>query len=104
MLKHVLQENCWAMSSVILELLESEGRGAYLVGKLCFPEWAPEVRERVRNGFVSALCASVPNVLKAIVLMGQNTAVDRHTAHPESTAASPVHETDDLASRVEELS
>ena len=103
-LKHVLQENCWAMSSVILELLESEGRGTYLHGKLCFPEWAPEVRERVRNGFVSALCASVPNLLKTIVLTGRTTAVGRHPTPPESTAASQVHEDDDLASRVEELS
>jgi hypothetical protein len=46
------------MASVILELLEAEGQGMYLHGKLCFPEWAPEVRERVRNTFASALCAS----------------------------------------------
>jgi hypothetical protein len=91
------------MSSVILELLESEGRGTYVTGKLCFPEWAPEVRERVRDGFVSTLCASVPNLLKAIVLTGRNTAVE-HPAYPESTAASQVHETDDLAPRVEEVS
>ena len=102
-LKHALQENCWAMSSVILELLESEGRGTYLQGKLCFPEWAPGVRERVRNGFVSALRASVPNLLMTIVLMGRTTAADRHPAYPESTA-SQVDETDDLASRVEKLS
>jgi len=92
------------MSSVILELLESEGRGTYLHGKLSFPEWAPEVRERVRNRFVSALRASIPNLLKTIVLTGRITAVDRHRACPESTAASQVQETDDLASRVEELS
>jgi len=92
------------MSSVILELLESEGRGTYLHGKLCFPEWAPEVRERVRNGFVSASGASVPNLLMTIVLTGRTTAADRHPAYPESTAASQIHETDDLASRVEELS
>jgi len=103
-LKHVLQENCWAMSSVILELLESEGRGVYLHGKLCFPEWAPQVRERVRNRFVSALRASVPNLLKTIVLMGRTTAIDRYPAYPESTAASQVDKTDNLASRVEELS
>jgi hypothetical protein len=105
-LKYVLQENCWAMSSVILESLESEGRGMYVHGKLCFPEWAPEVRERVRNGFVSALCASVapvPKLLKTIVLTGRTTAVDRRPAYPESSAASQV-ETDDLAPRVEQLS
>ena len=102
-LKHVLQENCWAMSSVILELLESEGRGVYLHGKLCFPEWAPQVRERVRNRFVSALRASVPNLLKTIVLTGRTTAIDRHPAYPESTAASQVDKTDNLASRVEQL-
>jgi len=84
--------------------LESEGRGTYLQGKLCFPEWAPEVRERVRNGFISALRASVPNLLKMLVLTGRTTAVDRHPAYPESTAAPQVDETDDLASRVEELS
>ena len=94
------------MASVILELLESEGRGTYLHGKLCFPEWAPEVRGRVRDGFVSALRASVPNLRVAIVLTGQITAVDLHpaAAYPESTAVSQVHENDDLASRVEELS
>jgi len=43
------------MASVILELLEAEGRGTYLHGKLCFPEWAPEVRERVRNRFASGI-------------------------------------------------
>jgi hypothetical protein len=62
--KHMLQENCWAMASVVLELLEAEGRGTYLHGKLCFPEWAPEVRERVRNGFASALYASTSILLK----------------------------------------
>lgn len=45
----MVQENCWAMTSVILEMLETEGRGSYAQGKLCYPEWAPEVRERVRN-------------------------------------------------------
>ena len=103
MLKHVLQENCWAMSSVILDLLQSEGRGTYLQGKLRFPEWAPEVRERVRNEFVSALRASVPNLLMTIVLTGWTTVVDWHPPYPESPAASQVHEPDDLASRVEEL-
>jgi hypothetical protein len=48
------------MTSVILELLEAEGQGTYLHGKLCFPEWAPEVRERVRKQFASALRASTP--------------------------------------------
>ena len=48
------------MTSVILELLEMEGEGSYLHGKLCFPEWAPEVRERVRSKFVSSSCASAP--------------------------------------------
>ena len=56
----VMQENCWAMTSIILELLEMEGQGTYLHGKLCFPEWAPEVRERVQSKFVSTLCASAP--------------------------------------------
>jgi hypothetical protein len=100
---HALQENCWAMSSIILESLESEGRGTYVQGKLCFPEWAPEVRKRVRNGFVSALRASVPNLLKMIVLTGRTTAVDRRPAYPESSAASQV-KIDHLASCVEQLS
>jgi len=56
----MLQENCWAMASVILQLLQAEGRGTYLHGKLCFPEWAPEVRERVRNKVSSALRTSIP--------------------------------------------
>ena len=56
----VLQENCWAMTSVILELLEKEGEGSYLHGELCFPEWVPEVRERVRRKFVSSPCTSAP--------------------------------------------
>ena len=43
------------MTSVILQLLEAEGRGAYLHGKLCFPEWAPEVRGRVQDRFMTAL-------------------------------------------------
>jgi hypothetical protein len=102
-LKHVLQENCWAMSSVILESLESQGRGTYVHGKLCFPEWAPEVRERVRNGFVSVLRASALNLLKMIVLTGRTTAVDRRPAYPESSAASQV-KIDHLASCVEQLS
>ena len=50
----VPQENCWAMTSVILELLERAGEGSYLHGKLCFPEWAPEVRGRVQSKFMSA--------------------------------------------------
>jgi len=48
------------MASVILQLLQAEGRGTYLHGKLCFPEWAPEVRERVQNRFSSALRTSIP--------------------------------------------
>jgi hypothetical protein len=63
--KYMLQENCWAMVSVVLELLEAEGRGTYLHGKLCFPEWAPEARERVRNKFASALCASTSILLES---------------------------------------
>jgi hypothetical protein len=51
------------MASVILESLEAEGRGTYLHGKLCFPEWAPEVRERVRNRFASAFGTSTLNLL-----------------------------------------
>jgi hypothetical protein len=51
------------MVSVILELLEAEGRGRYLHGKLCFPEWAPEVRERVRSRFASAFGTSTPILL-----------------------------------------
>lgn len=48
------------MTSVILELLEAEGRGTYLHGKLCFPEWAPELRGRVRSRLASTLCKLTP--------------------------------------------
>ena len=51
------------MTSVILQLLEAEGRGTYLHGELCFPEWAPEVRKRVRDGISSALRTSIPILL-----------------------------------------
>jgi len=54
------------MASVILESLEAKGRGTYLHGKLCFPEWAPEVRERVRNRFASAFGTS------ALILLNRN--------------------------------
>ena len=48
------------MKSVILGLLEAHGRGTYLHGKLCFPGWAPEVRERVQSRFTSALLRANP--------------------------------------------
>ena len=85
----MLQENCWAMASVILELLEAEGRGTYLHGKLCFPEWAPEVRERVRNRFASAFAyvSSKPAGSHRYCADGAVTAADRHPSRPESTTA-----------------
>ena len=61
---NVLQENCWAMTSVIMELLERVGKGSYLRGKLCFPEWAPEVRGRVQSKFMSASRALTPVQLR----------------------------------------
>jgi len=54
------------MASVILESLEAEGRGTYLHGKLCFPEWAPEVRERVRKRFAYAFGTST------LILLNRN--------------------------------
>ena len=81
----VLQENCWAMTSVILELLETEGEGSYLHGKLCFPEWAPEVRERVRSKFVASSRASAPVPIEP---MGSIAAIPRHTLRPNAIAES----------------
>lgn len=59
------------MTSVILEMLEREGRGSYIQGRLCYPEWAPEVRERVRNTLRATLCTSTKYVLECqnILLM-----------------------------------
>jgi len=88
------------MTSVILELLETEGRGTYLCGKLCFPEWAPEVRESIRNGFA---CASAPIPLDdEYAATVQDTAVDQRS-YPESTTSSQVSEADNAMSHTEEL-
>jgi len=93
------------MASVILELLEAEGRGTYQHGKLCFPEWAPEVRKRVRNKFASALASrtSVPILLDDDCAT-RGTAADQQSSHSESTIISRVSEADELASHIEELS
>jgi len=80
------KENCWAMASVILESLQAEGRGTYLHGRLCFPEWAPEVRERVRNRFASGFVTAP------------------QPSRTESTTEPQALETDDLVSHVEQLS
>src|SRR3984885_14570918 len=49
------------MASIILELLQAEGRGTYIYGKLCSPDWAPELRERVWNRYTSAFSPAVSN-------------------------------------------
>lgn len=98
--RYAPQENCWAMASVILELLETEGRGTYRHGKLCFPEWAPEVRERVRDRFASALCASIRILLNCNFAEGPVAAI---LQRPGPTAELRVPETGDLASRTEEI-
>ena len=86
------------MTSVVLELLEAEGRGTFLHGKLCFPEWAREARERVRDKFASALCtpASTPPDGN---YAAPATAIDRQS-HPQSTSNLQVPETEDLTSQL----
>jgi len=65
------------MVSVILELLEAEGQGSYLHGKLCFPEWAPEVRKRVQNRFAFASGVST------LILLNHNYIdTTRHSCGP----------------------
>lgn len=87
------------MTSVILQLLEAEGRGAYLHGKLCFPEWAPEVRGRVQDRFMTALreSAQLPD---GYCTDRTPTAAVRHPSHPEPTPKSQAPETSDLPSRI----
>ena len=85
------------MTSVILELLETAGEGSYLHGKLCFPEWAPEVRRRVQSKFVSALRASAPVQLR---LMDSVAAIPGDSLR---TTESQVLEMDGLASRIGNL-
>jgi hypothetical protein len=88
------------MASVILELLEAEGQGTYLHGKLCFPEWAPEVRERVRNRFASALCASVPISVNCNCTEALDIAILEYSSPPSSTTEPEVPE---VAFHVERL-
>ena len=88
------------MTSVILELLEGAGEGSYLHGKLCFPEWAPEVRERVRRKFAFASCAWTLYSYIAIKLMDPIAA----TLEPLTKMAEPRDpEMDVLALRVGDL-
>ena len=92
------------MTSVILELLEMEGEGSYLHGKLCFPEWAPEVRERVRSKFVSSSCASAPSGYVPIkLLMDSIAAIPRRPLQPNMITESQALETDELAHRIGNL-
>jgi hypothetical protein len=51
------------MASVILELLEIVGSGTYTRGKLVLPDWAREVRERVRRRLMLAWRALTPIML-----------------------------------------
>jgi hypothetical protein len=100
LMRNGAQENCWAMTSVILELLEAEGQGTYLHGRLCFPEWAPEVRKRVRDEFASVSCTSRSVQLIVSVPTGSVVAVPRHSLRADSLPKSQTIEMDGLASRI----
>ena len=91
------------MTSVILELLEAEGQGTYLHGTLCFPEWAPEVRKRVRGKFASASCTLSAVQLIVSALKGSVVAVPRHSLRADSLPKSQTIEMDGLASRIEDF-
>jgi len=92
------------MTSVILELSKTEGRGTFVCGKICFPEWAPEVRQRIRNRFASALRALVPIALgDDCAVTGHDTTDDQQSSCPDPTTPLQVSEADDLVSRIGEL-